>query len=90
MRPTHTHTHTHTHSISSRIVKGLSQDYVCIQAIPTDDFINSFSMEEMCIFVPKNIAENSACGGLQLFENISGIINSPGFCKQKIGNSVFK
>ena len=63
----------------------MTEDYVCLQAIPTEGQWNKFSMEEICIFVPMSVAESKECGGLRLFENISGIIHEPQFCDKKMG-----
>ena len=76
-----------TSRISSRLVKALTQDYVCLLTTPTEVNWYSFALEEKCIFVPKKVAESTQCGGLRLFENVSHITNDPDFCNKKMGKT---
>ena len=86
---THTHYSTmHTvscHRIPSRIVKALSEDYVCLQVVPTESPYLKITVDEGCIFVPKSVADSTGCGGVRLFENISSITSDPNFCNKELG-----
>ena len=72
-------------SISSRVVKAISDDYVCLQSTVTKGYHYDFGMERGCIFVPKKVAESKNCGGLRLFESVSSIVSDPDFCGKEFG-----
>lgn len=71
--------------LSSRLVKAVREDYVCLLAAPTKTRLGGISFGEACIFVPKTIADSTECGGLRLFENIKNITSDPDFCSKKLG-----
>lgn len=71
--------------LSSRLVKAVMEDYVCLIAPQIESTLNKLSIEEACIFVPKAIADSTECGGVRLFENIKKITSDPDFCSKKIG-----
>ena len=71
--------------ISSRVVKALTEDYVCLQTRNTFDYWNKLSLESECIFVPRETAYSRYCGGLLLQENLDSILSVQNFCQQELG-----
>ena len=71
--------------ISTRVVKALTEDYVCVQTRNTFGFWMKLNIEDGCIYVPKKTALSKDCGGLMLYQNLQSILDVQDFCNKEFG-----
>ena len=69
-------------------MKAVNEDYVCLLTRNTDGYNIEFSLENGCIYVPRNVALSTECGGLMLYKNLKSIVNVPNFCSKEFGKMV--
>ena len=74
----------HSNRIPTRLVKAISEDYVCLMK-PVKGSWAFFPPEKNCIFVPLKLAQSRECGGLRLFETVDSILEDPDFCNKRFG-----